>query len=332
MENKIDFVILWVDNNDNDWQKEKKKYFNLEKNKNIDNRDIRFRDFGTLKYWFRGVEKFAPWVNKIHFITCGHVPDWLDTSNPKIHIVKHSDYMPQDALPTFNSNAIELPINKIEGLEEKFVLFNDDTFIINKVKETDFFKNGNPCNTMALAPVIPFNNMKFYRTEANNVEVINTHFNFKKSVKKNINKYLSLKQGKYLLKTIPLLIYNYFPGFIRLHLPNAYLKSTFNEVWNKEQELLKHTVYCKFRDNSNNLNHWVFNYWQFANGKFCQRYYKFGKNVLINDAKAKTIIEKQKYKILTLSDSEDIEDFDKTKKNIIQSFNIILPEKSSFEK
>ena len=26
----------------------------------------------NLKYWFRGVEKFAPWVNKIYFITYGH--------------------------------------------------------------------------------------------------------------------------------------------------------------------------------------------------------------------------------------------------------------------
>ena len=26
----------------------------------------RFRDCGLLKFWFRGVEKFAPWLRKIH--------------------------------------------------------------------------------------------------------------------------------------------------------------------------------------------------------------------------------------------------------------------------
>ena len=32
----------------------------------------------------------------------------IDLNNPKINIVKHSDYMPSDSLPTFNSNAIEI--------------------------------------------------------------------------------------------------------------------------------------------------------------------------------------------------------------------------------
>lgn len=42
--------------------------------KNIDNRVIRYRDWENLKYWFRGVETFAPWVNKVYFITYGHIP------------------------------------------------------------------------------------------------------------------------------------------------------------------------------------------------------------------------------------------------------------------
>ena len=121
-----------------------------------------------MKYWFRGVEKYAPWVNQIHFITCGHLPNWLNTNHKKLHIVKHSDYMPKDSLPTFNSNAIELLIHKIDGLSEQFVLFNDDIFIIDKVKESDFFKNGIPCNTMSLAAIIADKNGKHYQTIANN--------------------------------------------------------------------------------------------------------------------------------------------------------------------
>jgi cytosine/uracil/thiamine/allantoin permease len=50
---------------------EKKYNHNL---KNIDNRVIRYRDWENLKYWFRGVETFAPWVNKVYFITYGHIP------------------------------------------------------------------------------------------------------------------------------------------------------------------------------------------------------------------------------------------------------------------
>lgn len=70
--NKIDFVIPWVDGSDIEWQIEKNKY---SQSKLVDNRNIRYRDFETLKFWFRSIEKYAPWVNRIHFITCGHLPE-----------------------------------------------------------------------------------------------------------------------------------------------------------------------------------------------------------------------------------------------------------------
>lgn len=66
MDDKIDFVIAWVDGNDPKWKKEREKYMPKSGN---DARDVRYRDWDNLKYWFRGVEKFAPWVNKIHFVT-----------------------------------------------------------------------------------------------------------------------------------------------------------------------------------------------------------------------------------------------------------------------
>ena len=66
--NKIDFVMIWVDNNDPEWQKSYNQY-KPNNNKKEDASIVRYRDWDNLKYWFRGVEKFAPWVNKIHFIT-----------------------------------------------------------------------------------------------------------------------------------------------------------------------------------------------------------------------------------------------------------------------
>src|SRR5690625_2850108 len=105
MDDKIDFVITWVDGNDKVWKREKDKY---RPNKTEDDRNIRYRNWDNLKYWFRGVERFAPWINKIHFVTWGHVPTWLNISHPKIKIVKHSDFIPKEYLPTFNSRVIEL--------------------------------------------------------------------------------------------------------------------------------------------------------------------------------------------------------------------------------
>lgn len=90
----IDFVVIWVNMDDPQWQEVFSKYSNAKGNSKNGVSKARFRDYGFLKYWFRGVEKFAPWVRKIHFVTCGQKPEWLDESNPKIHLVNHKDFIP----------------------------------------------------------------------------------------------------------------------------------------------------------------------------------------------------------------------------------------------
>ena len=37
-----------------------------------------FFSWEQLVTMLRGVEKFAPWVRKVHFVTCGQKPEWLD--------------------------------------------------------------------------------------------------------------------------------------------------------------------------------------------------------------------------------------------------------------
>ena len=101
---KIDFVISWVDGADPAWRKEKYKYMGMNE---PDAGADRYRDMGILKYWFRAVEAYAPWVNQIHFITWGHLPSWLNVNHPKLNIVNHNDYIPEEYLPTFNSHVIE---------------------------------------------------------------------------------------------------------------------------------------------------------------------------------------------------------------------------------
>ena len=85
MEEKIDFVIMWVDGNDSKWQKKKAEYDNSIK-KDESNSKIRYRDWGLLKYWFRSVEKYTPWVNKIYFITDHQIPEWMNLENDKYSI------------------------------------------------------------------------------------------------------------------------------------------------------------------------------------------------------------------------------------------------------
>ena len=91
----------------------------------IDDRIERYRDWEILKYLFRSIENFAPWVNNVYFVTCGHLPAWLNTECPKLQIVSHKDFIPEKYLPTFNSHSIEWNFHRIKNLSEHFVYFND---------------------------------------------------------------------------------------------------------------------------------------------------------------------------------------------------------------
>lgn len=332
MHDPIDFVVLWVDPSDKGWQKSRAEYEKEASDaENVDNSTERYRDWNAFVYWFRGVEKFAPWVNKVHLVTCGHVPKWLNLNHPKLHIVKHSDFMPENALPTFNSNAIELCLHRIPGLAEQFVAFNDDMFITKKIRPTDFFKNGKPVNTMSLLAVLPSSKNSFYKTVLNNVAVIEKHFDYSTFRRQNIGKLLSLKQQKWAFFTYTSLFYNGFIGFRNYHIPISYRKQTFENVWKVEEEDILKTVCSRFRNNDKNLSHWLMNYWQFASGDIIQRRSNFGASVKINNPKASTYVRQSKYRLICLNDTDKIEDEISIKKAILSSFDAILPNKSEFE-
>jgi|SRR5699024_7436656 len=327
MDEQIDFVICWVDGNDKEWQEEKNKYTPGVK---TDSRAIRYRDWDNLQYWFRGVEKFAPWVNKIHFVTYGHIPSWLNTEHPKLNIVKHEDYIPSQYLPTFSARPIEVNLHRIKGLSEQFVYFNDDMFILQPLKPSDFFKNGIPCDTAALD--IAVKSDEAHGTSVyNSVLLINKHFNKKNSIRDNFFKWINVKYGKLLIRTMLLTPWNLFTGFYTPHLPNAFLKETFHDVWEKEGETLDLTSSHKFR-NKLDVTQYIFKFWQLASGSFVPR-----KNIgrvfsigLDNHEIERAILE-QRHKLVCLNDSEDIKDFDISKELIKTNFNSIFSRKSQFE-
>ncbi|MBO6061703.1 MAG: Stealth CR1 domain-containing protein, partial [Clostridia bacterium] len=172
----IDFVVLWVDGNDPEWLAEKRKY----QSEVVDdsNAPNRFRDWGLMPYWFRAIEKFTPWVRKIHFVTCGHIPPWLNTEHPKLNHVKHSDYIPSEYLPTFSANTIEMNIHRIPDLAEHFVFFNDDTLITRKMEEKAFFNAGLPCCCGIEVPAQFRGSLGIWQhLIANDLRVVNNHFN-----------------------------------------------------------------------------------------------------------------------------------------------------------
>ena len=103
----------------------------------------RFRDNGELRYSLRSLAAYAPWVRRIHLLTNGQIPAWLDRSDPRLHLVQHEEVFPDPGmLPTFNSNAIEMYLHRIPGLARRFLYFNDDVFLGRPVRPDDFFLPG----------------------------------------------------------------------------------------------------------------------------------------------------------------------------------------------
>lgn len=326
---KIDFVIPWVDGGDPEWLKEKNAYSGKLTTEE-DARDIRFRDWDTLRYWFRGVEKYAPWVNRIHFVTWGHLPDWMNTDHPKLHIVNHKDYIPAQYLPTFSSHVIELNMHRIPELSDHFVYFNDDIFILKPLKEEDFFVDGVPCD-LCVANAITPRLGEFSPILLQTTSYINKHFDKKKDMKKNRNKWFNLKYGNLLIRTLCLTPWTFHTGFYNHHLAVAYDKKTLETVWNEEPDILDQTCHHRFR-NDMDVNQYIFRYWRLASGDFVPhevlgRYVNMGDN----NESIYRMIKGQSVKLLCINDKENKSDFETEKKKMIDAFEQVFPEKSSFE-
>lgn len=135
----MDIVITYVDGNDSEWRQAYEKYTDKPL------LDKRFRDWGTLKYLMRGIEKNMPFIRNVYLVVSGEsqVPDWVNREN--LRIVLHSDIIPEKLLPTFNCNPIELHLQNIKGLDEKYLYFNDDIFPVLPCEESDFYDNGKVC-------------------------------------------------------------------------------------------------------------------------------------------------------------------------------------------
>lgn len=329
-DNKIDFVIPWVDGSDPEWLELKSQY-TLRKSSEEDARDIRFRDWETLKYWFRGVEKYAPWVNKIHFITYGHLPPWLNKNNPKLHIVNHKDYIPEEYLPTFSSHVIELNIHRISGLSDNFVYFNDDIFILKPLHESDFFAGGKPCDICAANAITPRLG-EFSPILLQTTSYINKHFNKRNDMKKNFTKWFSPKYGSLLIRTVCLMPWTFYTGFYNHHLAVAYKKDTFEKVWQEEPEILEQTCRHRFR-NDMDVNQYIFRYWRLAEGNFVpHRILGKYRNIGENNDYIYNAIRKHSFKLFCINDKDGNYNFEIEKEKMIKAFEYAFPEKSEYER
>ena len=309
---EIDLVYLWVDDTDAEWLKKKNSYLKETTGRDEDAvSDCRFSNNDELKYSLRSVEKNAPWINKIFIVTDGQVPSWLNTNHPKIKIVDHSEIIPKEYLPVFNSCAIETRIPFIEGLSEYFLYANDDMFVWNKIEKEFFFKDNKPI----------FRTEKFFKKNRK----------YKNLYGSTILRAYNLISSKFSLK-----FYCFFPH----HNIDAYKKTSFLNCIKEFQDEFDETAKHRFRE-ENDIQRTIVAFYSIAkeeailkklNTTFLHKLLNFKVDSRMYSLKNKNFsnLIKSKSKLMCINDNKRTtsKDREELKKILEIKFN----KKSSFEK
>lgn len=214
---KVDVVYTWVDSYDP--EREVDKY-----SSDVDAR-YRFNEKQELKYSLRSLIKNMNWYNTIYIVVKdGQRPPFINFNHPRIKLVNHSEIIPQEHLPLFNSVSIEYFLHKIPGLSDWYIYFNDDIFVNRKI-DTNWFFEGD-------VPVVNINDKKYEKIDVDTPTRYEHYSLITNSIRK-MNKILCMN-------------YNYIP----MHTPSPCYKP-----WEEELiDLLKSNglfSITKYRENSN---------------------------------------------------------------------------------
>ena len=208
-------------------------------------------------------------------------------------------------------------------------------FLTNFVSKEDFFVDGKPVDVAIENPVTSDNPYDMFpHILLNCVGVINKNLDKKTCQEKNKEIWNSPNYSKKELEiNSKLSRFQYFTGFSSYHLPQSFKKSSFDEVWKKEEMILTETSSHKFRT-VYDITQYLFRYWQLESRKTVIREENNGKTFEINDNEINEIInciKNKTYKQICMNDSREITDFESMKNLIKEAFDSILPNKSEFE-
>lgn len=337
MEN-IDFVISWVDANDPKWQRKRAAALGQPRSDDSDENigDERFRDYGTLKFVLRSIQKYAPWVHHIFLVTDDQRPSWLREAltdqtdfGAKLSIVDHTGIIDPQYLPCFNSNTIEFNMMNIPGLSERFVIFNDDTLINKPVTPEDFFDGDKPRDFriyQSLRPYSDYDHILF-----NNSQLINHWLKGKYLSKSGL---LSRAYGHQLIKNLYHLYFepsHQVSNYVLAHNAQAFTKSAFKAVIERWQEAITATYSHQFRSNLDVSTLLVRNY-ELERGHFTVRSPQFGVFFTLDQysAFAKELEEKQ-HALCCINDTV-VSDYDHAATAVQAALVKAFPQKSAFER
>ena len=160
----VDVVVTWVDGKDairNSLREDfKRRHDGLHEHAASPRRYV---NHDELKYLLRGIDRYMPWVHRIHVVSSDQPPPaWLvpneavgfgfgiatrerAAGKPALRWVNDRTILGEEFLPTFNSHALEGALQRLPDLAEHFVYFCDDMFVTRPVEPSGLFgRDGKP--------------------------------------------------------------------------------------------------------------------------------------------------------------------------------------------
>lgn len=295
----IDVVIPYVNGSDRHWVRDFIKTTGITMPS-----ATRFRSWGTLKYLFRGIAKYMPFVRQIVLIVArqSQVPLWVDTN--KVRVVYHKDFIPEKYLPTFNSCTIESFLWNIPDLSDRIIYFNDDMFPIGPMSEDTFF-TGNKPNLKFTEPAAYNTNQMFQSQCRSGLDMITTALNLP-----------PFEKGKI---TRP------------YHISTSITKESLEKVGELCKDLIPKTL-STLRQYKN-VNQYIYSYYQYFAGEYEPKIVNY-KYFEIYEKTIKDIsneILKGNYQMLCLNDSDKIKDYNRVRYLLTEAFSKKYPAKCEYE-
>ncbi|MBQ2046985.1 MAG: Stealth CR1 domain-containing protein [Muribaculaceae bacterium] len=242
LNDKIDAVITWVDGNDPVHQA-KRAQFLTNKRENA-RKDVagetRFNQVGEIYCCIASILRFAPWINKIYIVTDNqdpHVEDYIKIHFPDnkipVEVVDHKVVFEgyEKHLPTFNSLAITSVLWRIPGINERFILFNDDVMLQRPVTPEDFYRD---------------NKIVLYGRRWISVNETRITLVLQTLMRRLVGKKALLSFKKFMYNAARV---TQSARFVRLdHTPHAFFKSVFSEFYAANPQCLEDNVRHRFRN------------------------------------------------------------------------------------
>ena len=241
---KIDAVITWVNGDDAIWQHKINTYLDTKIDFSNKAESTRYNAIGEVQIAIASIIKFAPFIKNIYVVTDYQAPQDIEAlfieaqhHGVLLKIIDHTVIFEgyEEYLPSFNSISIETMLYRIPNLSERFVVFNDDFFIMRATSPEDFFINGLPIVRGSWEKYNEDRTLRVY------------YHKFLKLIRKEPNQdrssFKRLQQQSAMLAGTKKYVRRY-------HTPMSVRKSTLMNYFKEHEDLLKKNIAFRFRHKS----------------------------------------------------------------------------------